>query len=149
MIHSRFTLVSQMMTVSKFSRSSSLRAAVPDVDVERLEGLSFGRLLDVARVFPPEKDSSPRLGLDVVQVGASRTLHLLVDVERRRRLVYANEDLCVHKTLRMRRTQEELLSCLVNVLRSNECLTVGRRVGVSRRSHPRLLSEHPGVLSAL
>ena len=71
----------------------------PDVDVERLEGLPSGRLLDVARRLPPEEDPRARLSLNVSQVRPSRTLHLLVHIEGGQGLVQTHKDLCVHKTL--------------------------------------------------
>lgn len=74
---------------------------IPDVDIKRLKRLSFGCLFDVARTFPPEKDPSPRLCLDVTQVRSSRTLHLFIHVERGTRLVQTHKNLCVHKTLMM------------------------------------------------
>jgi len=81
---------------------------IPDVDVKRLKGLSFGRLFNVAGTFSSEKDSRPRLCLDVTQVRTCRTLNLFVHVEKRERLIEAHKNLCVHKTLLTRRKCDPL-----------------------------------------
>lgn len=72
----------------------------PYIDMQWLKGLSFRRLLNVARVLSPEKDPSTRLCLDVTQVWPPWTLNLFFHVEWLQRLVQSHKNLCVDKALR-------------------------------------------------
>lgn len=72
----------------------------PYIDMQWLKGLSFRRLLNVARVLSPEKDPSTRLCLDVTQVWPPWTLNLLFHVEWLQCLVQSHKNLCVDKALR-------------------------------------------------
>lgn len=72
----------------------------PYIDMQWLKGLSFRRLLNVARVLSPEKDPSTRLCLDVTQVCPPWTLNLFFHVEWLQCLVQSHKNLCVDKALR-------------------------------------------------
>lgn len=77
-----------------------IKIYIPYIDMQWLKGLSFWRLLNVARVFSPEKDPSTRLCLDVTQVWPPWTFNLFFHVERLQCLVQSHKNLCVDKALR-------------------------------------------------
>ncbi len=92
-----------------WSQKREERGALPDVQIERLEGLAAGRLLDVSGASASEENTSAGLRLNVLQVRAGRPLHTLPHVTGRLRLLQAYKDLSVHKTLQPTRRHSHSL----------------------------------------